>query len=267
MELHTISTYDNLPFYFTFGGILFVDISETCSWPKNLQMSNGCYIQAGNILFCYYCILRQIMLTHHYCDVPSGISKIILVVRKGNVDNTQIQYENSLTLTLDQVGDLTLQALLGIQVAMWVLGGYCCIKAQFPLELACMRTACCNEPVDLVLKCLFLKQFTSQKCLLYILHVLADDTMENADTNIEHAKCHHEVMGNVGQKSKEESNVGISLPPFGLAAYKLQGDLWIMPQKSARERMIHLYSAADSWLKQLGIYHHDFNFFTFHATM
>ncbi|KAG6625161.1 uncharacterized protein LOC122299781 [Carya illinoinensis] len=94
-----------------------------------------------------------------------------------------------------------------------------------------------------------------------------DDTLENVDTNIKHAKCHHEVMGNVGQKSKEESNGGISLPPFGLATYKLQGDLWIKPQTSDRERIIHLYSAADSWLKQLSIQHHDFNFFTFHATM
>lgn len=68
-------------------------------------------------------------------------------------------------------------------------------------------------------------------------------------------------------KSKEESNGGISLPPFGLATYKLQGDLWMKPHTSDRERMVLLYSAAESWLKQLGIQHHDFNFFSFHCTM
>ncbi|XP_061951146.1 uncharacterized protein LOC133674157 isoform X2 [Populus nigra] len=59
-----------------------------------------------------------------------------------------------------------------------------------------------------------------------------------------------------------EGNVCISLPPFGLATYKLQGNLWINPETSDDERMIYLESAADSWLKQLNVHHHDYSFFT-----
>jgi hypothetical protein len=103
--------------------------------------------------------------------------------------------------------------------------------------------------------------------VLCFLLVFADNAVEDADTINGKAKSHPEAMRTVGDKSKEESNGGISLPPFGLAPYKLQGDLWIKPQTSDRERMMHLYSAAESWLKQLGIQHHDFNFFSFHCTM
>ncbi|KAB1212969.1 hypothetical protein CJ030_MR5G025780 [Morella rubra] len=90
---------------------------------------------------------------------------------------------------------------------------------------------------------------------------------ENADINIRKATRHSEATRMEGEKSEEETNGGISLPPFGLATYKLQGDLWIRPQTSDHGRMIHLYSAADSWLKQLSVFHHDFNFFTFHSTV
>ncbi|XP_059454483.1 uncharacterized protein LOC132184758 [Corylus avellana] len=94
-----------------------------------------------------------------------------------------------------------------------------------------------------------------------------DNAAEDADTINRKETLHPEAMRTVGDKSKEESGGGISLPPFGLATYKLQGDLWIKPHTSDRERMIHLYSAAESWLKQLGIQHHDFNFFSFHCTL
>ncbi|KAJ6296514.1 hypothetical protein OIU78_024378 [Salix suchowensis] len=63
-------------------------------------------------------------------------------------------------------------------------------------------------------------------------------------------------------KRKGEGNECISLPPFGLATYKLQGNLWINPGTSDDERMTYLESAADSWLKQLNVHHHDYNFFT-----
>ncbi|KAL5982967.1 hypothetical protein ACLOJK_017047, partial [Asimina triloba] len=43
----------------------------------------------------------------------------------------------------------------------------------------------------------------------------------------------------------------ISLPPFGLATYKMQGNLWINHETTDQERIISLLSAADSWLKQL----------------
>ncbi|URD93596.1 hypothetical protein MUK42_01307 [Musa troglodytarum] len=56
----------------------------------------------------------------------------------------------------------------------------------------------------------------------------------------------------------------ISLFPFGLATYKLQGGLWRNPESSDDEMINSLYSAAYSWLKQLGVEHHDFDFFTTH---
>ncbi|CAN6463320.1 unnamed protein product [Victoria cruziana] len=53
----------------------------------------------------------------------------------------------------------------------------------------------------------------------------------------------------------------IALPPFGLATYKMQGRLWLNAERGDQERLVALLSAADSWLKQLGAQHHDFNYF------
>ena len=58
----------------------------------------------------------------------------------------------------------------------------------------------------------------------------------------------------------------VSLPPFGLAAHKIQGSLWTNPMAGDYRKMDFLFSAADSWLKQLGVQHHDFNFFITHPT-
>ncbi|XP_013649605.1 uncharacterized protein BNAA07G30660D isoform X2 [Brassica napus] len=55
-------------------------------------------------------------------------------------------------------------------------------------------------------------------------------------------------------------NKRIPLPPFGLAAYKMQGDLWGKTGFD-QDRLVYLQSAADSWLKQLNVDHHDYNFF------
>ena len=113
----------------------------------------------------------------------------------------------------------------------------------------------------------FAKFLCSKEFLLCFWHSLADNAVENTDTNIGNGTCHPESLRIVEEECKEESKDGISLPPFGLATYKLQGDVWIKPHTSDYERMIHLYSASESWLKQLGVHHHDFNFFTFHSTM
>ncbi|KAF3781475.1 hypothetical protein EJ110_NYTH36919 [Nymphaea thermarum] len=67
-----------------------------------------------------------------------------------------------------------------------------------------------------------------------------------------------DLMG--GRKCKDEVN-GIALPPFGLATYKMQGNLWLNPERRDQERLVALLSAAGSWLKQLGAQHHDFNYF------
>ncbi|KAM3398263.1 hypothetical protein P3S68_001778 [Capsicum galapagoense] len=61
---------------------------------------------------------------------------------------------------------------------------------------------------------------------------------------------------------------GIRLSPFGLAAYRMQNDLWLNTNTPKDyETLIDLQSAADSWLKQLSYSHHDFNFFTAHSNM
>lgn len=50
----------------------------------------------------------------------------------------------------------------------------------------------------------------------------------------------------------------ISLPPFGLATYKMQGSLWTSTGSADQQRIFALYSSADSWLKQLRVRHPDF---------
>ncbi|KAI4351950.1 hypothetical protein L6164_006248 [Bauhinia variegata] len=77
--------------------------------------------------------------------------------------------------------------------------------------------------------------------------------------------CNSYELG--GEKSEKKKSDSISLPPFGLGTYKLQGDLWLNPGSCDQERIGVLHSAADSWLKQLNAHHHDFNFFTFHSTL
>lgn len=62
-------------------------------------------------------------------------------------------------------------------------------------------------------------------------------------------------------KENEASSVKISLSPFGLATYKMQGDLWAKPDTFEHHNMENLNSAASSWLKQLEIDHHDYKFF------
>ncbi|EYU26140.1 hypothetical protein ABFS82_08G107900 [Erythranthe guttata] len=63
---------------------------------------------------------------------------------------------------------------------------------------------------------------------------------------------------------KEKEGERIAVPPFGMATYKMQGDIWLSENKKGtddRERIVSLLSVADSWLKQLRVQHHDFNYF------
>ncbi|WOH02575.1 hypothetical protein DCAR_0521964 [Daucus carota subsp. sativus] len=70
-----------------------------------------------------------------------------------------------------------------------------------------------------------------------------------------------EEMGNT--KSKQKKDKGIALPPFGLATYKMQGDVWVNNKNGGdHDRLNSMLSVADSWLKQLRVQHHDFNYFT-----
>lgn len=69
-------------------------------------------------------------------------------------------------------------------------------------------------------------------------------------------------------KGKEETecceesviNKRIPLPPFGLTTYKMQGDLWSKTGFD-QDRLFYLKKAAASWLQQLSVDHHDYNFF------
>lgn len=67
----------------------------------------------------------------------------------------------------------------------------------------------------------------------------------------------------MARKRKEAMGEGISVPAFGLATYKMQGNVWVQGGKSGRdqENLTSLLSVADSWLKQLRVQHHDFNYF------
>uniref|UniRef100_M1BIP6 Uncharacterized protein n=1 Tax=Solanum tuberosum TaxID=4113 RepID=M1BIP6_SOLTU len=61
---------------------------------------------------------------------------------------------------------------------------------------------------------------------------------------------------------------GIRFSPFGLAAYKMQNDVWLNTHiQKDYENLCDLQNAAGSWLKQLSYSHHDFNFFTAHSNM
>ncbi|KAJ7981427.1 Protein of unknown function (DUF789) [Quillaja saponaria] len=65
-----------------------------------------------------------------------------------------------------------------------------------------------------------------------------------------------------GAQRKRKNGEGISLPPFGLATYKMQGNVWVSGNCGRdQEKLMSLLSVADSWLKQLRVHHHDFNYF------
>ena len=69
---------------------------------------------------------------------------------------------------------------------------------------------------------------------------------------------HQEDMNSSGV----QSSPSISLPPFGCATYKVQGDIWFNHGHSDYGSLSHLNKAAESWIRQLDFEHHDFNFFT-----
>ncbi|RWW29333.1 hypothetical protein GW17_00006148 [Ensete ventricosum] len=65
-------------------------------------------------------------------------------------------------------------------------------------------------------------------------------------------------------EQKKGSN-SVTLSPFGLSTYKMQeGRIWRNPDTSDTEMMDNLYNAAQSWLMQLRVEHHDFEFFATH---
>ncbi|KAL1341824.1 uncharacterized protein [Arachis hypogaea] len=71
----------------------------------------------------------------------------------------------------------------------------------------------------------------------------------------------------VGEKSKRKNSGCLSVSPFGLATYRMQGDIWLTPSSHVNERVTCLYNAANSWLKQLNVFHPDFNFFACRSSL
>lgn len=72
-------------------------------------------------------------------------------------------------------------------------------------------------------------------------------------------------MTNVAYKNEEVENTengqALDLSPFGLATYKMLRDVWIRHEDDD-EKIQDFESAASSWLSQLHIQQHDYNFFT-----
>lgn len=84
--------------------------------------------------------------------------------------------------------------------------------------------------------------------LLFLLLNIAMDDEEDLDMKVKPMKK---------IKESRDGN-GIALDPFGLATYKMQGSIW---DSQDRDRVVALSSVADSWIKQLQVQHHDFNYF------
>lgn len=59
----------------------------------------------------------------------------------------------------------------------------------------------------------------------------------------------------------------ISLPIFGLAAYKFKSSVWMPNAASERHLANSLLQAADNWLRLLRVVHPDFQFFASHGVL
>ncbi|XP_073279616.1 uncharacterized protein [Primulina huaijiensis] len=104
-----------------------------------------------------------------------------------------------------------------------------------------------------------------------IYHIPMGRTIKNFQTCF---LTYHTLSSSFQDSSELEDNIenfegrrklggeSISLRPFGLATYKMQVDVWISDKNGEDgERLASLLSVADSWLKQLRVQHHDFNYF------
>ena len=54
----------------------------------------------------------------------------------------------------------------------------------------------------------------------------------------------------------------LELPAFGLVSYKLRGPFWASALPPDEQHASSLANSAESWLKQRGVKHPDFDFFT-----
>ncbi|KAF7820277.1 uncharacterized protein G2W53_025732 [Senna tora] len=94
---------------------------------------------------------------------------------------------------------------------------------------------------------------------------------DDMDIGKETSGCCWEILAEKCERRKKMNNnsecMMLLMPPFGVATYKMRQDIWVNAESFDHERLSFLYSAAESWLKQLHLHHHhDFNFFTFHSS-
>jgi hypothetical protein len=67
-------------------------------------------------------------------------------------------------------------------------------------------------------------------------------------------------FGGVNRRSNATGK--LSLPVFGLAAYKFRTSIWA--SDGTQEHVTLLMQEADNWLRQIQVYHPDFRFFMSH---
>ncbi|KAG5374737.1 hypothetical protein IGI04_039333 [Brassica rapa subsp. trilocularis] len=90
----------------------------------------------------------------------------------------------------------------------------------------------------------------------------AFNSNHNGGLMLSHDTADMEPEENGGEKERmRKEGEDITLVPFGMATYKMQGDVWLSHNHDDQERLASLCSVADSWLKQLRVQHHDFNYF------
>ncbi|GMN65445.1 hypothetical protein TIFTF001_034510 [Ficus carica] len=74
-----------------------------------------------------------------------------------------------------------------------------------------------------------------------------------------------EHIEGISRRLKQEKGCSVKseipVPPFAVATYKLNGELWMNPETADQEKIASYLDAASSWLKLLNFQHHDFNFF------
>ncbi|XP_016435300.1 uncharacterized protein LOC107761579 [Nicotiana tabacum] len=97
-----------------------------------------------------------------------------------------------------------------------------------------------------------------------IYHVAMKRIVKNVSASF---LTYHTLSSSFQDAVEENFDSRIRLSPFGLAAYRMQNDIWINSDAQDYEKLNDLQSAADSWLKQLSFHHHDYNFFTSHTNI
>ena len=117
-----------------------------------------------------------------------------------------------------------------------------------------------------------LSVFCKWKNKMWSIHVmpflLADLTVQCSETmdscNAYHIKQEHDQ----GKRCLDTSTwaikpeVALDIPAFGLVSYKLGGPFWASALPSDKQNASSLANSAQSWLKQRGVKHPDFDFFT-----